>query len=57
MQKYHTCSPFSDNTNTARDAAQRASTASFVTSLTVNLAIAGGELVGFVILRRYIKAL
>ena len=34
-----------------------ASTSSFVTSLAVNFAIAGGELVAFIFLRRWIKAM
>ncbi len=42
--------------NFARDQALTTSTSSFITSLTVNTAVAGGELVAFFILRRWIKA-
>ncbi|ORY32218.1 hypothetical protein BCR39DRAFT_523325 [Naematelia encephala] len=42
--------------NTASDASS-ASTSSFLTSLAVNGAIAGGELIGFVLIRRWIKAI
>ncbi|KAK8869970.1 hypothetical protein IAR55_000540 [Kwoniella newhampshirensis] len=42
--------------NTNADAIS-ASTSSFVTSLALNMAIAGGEAVAFVIFRRYIKAI
>ncbi|OCF40137.1 hypothetical protein I317_06026, partial [Kwoniella heveanensis CBS 569] len=42
--------------NTNQDALS-ASTSSFVTSLAVNSAVAGGELVAFIIFRRWIKAI
>ncbi|WWC85304.1 uncharacterized protein L201_000166 [Kwoniella dendrophila CBS 6074] len=42
--------------NTSSDALS-ASTSSFVTSLVTNIAIAGGELVAFIIFRRWIKAI
>nr|XP_019042928.1 hypothetical protein I302_08637 [Kwoniella bestiolae CBS 10118]OCF21858.1 hypothetical protein I302_08637 [Kwoniella bestiolae CBS 10118] len=42
--------------NTSSDALS-ASTSSFVTSLVTNIAVAGGELVAFIIFRRWIKAI
>ncbi|RXK37761.1 hypothetical protein M231_05010 [Tremella mesenterica] len=44
------------NSNTAQDATS-ASTSSFLTSLAVNGAIAGGELAAFILVRGYIKAI
>lgn len=46
----------SSGTNYARDQALTTSTASFITSIIVNTAVAGGELVAFFLLRRWIKA-